>query len=81
MPPHTTKRRAINLKTKNNQKCKKIKLYRCLTNKKLKKKHSSRPVGRVERWAARAERNHGKAAPGRPSDVAGRAGSPTFACG
>ena len=46
MPPHTTKRRTTtNLKTKNNQNCQKIKLYGSLTNKELKKKHSSRPVG------------------------------------
>ena len=49
MPLHTTQRRTItNLKTKNNQSCQKVKLYRRLTTKKLKKKHSSRPVGRAE---------------------------------
>ena len=41
MPPHTTKRRTTtNLKTKNNQNCQKIELYRSLTIKELKKKHS-----------------------------------------
>ena len=48
MPPHTTKRRATNLKTKNNQNCQKIKLYGSPTTKELKKKHSSRPVGGAE---------------------------------
>ena len=49
MAPHTTKRRiTTNLKTKNNQNCQKIKLYRSLTTKELKKKHSSRPVGGEE---------------------------------
>ena len=45
LSPRTTKRRTTNLKTKNNQK---IKLYGSLTTKELKKKHSSRQVGRVE---------------------------------
>ena len=48
LPPHTTKRRATNLKTKNNQNCQKIKLYGSPTTKELKKKHSSRPVGGAE---------------------------------
>ena len=43
----TTKRRKIHLKTKNNQNCQKIDLYGSPTNKKLKKKHSSRLVGGV----------------------------------
>ena len=48
--PHTTKRRTTtNLKTKTNQNCQKIELYRNLTTKELKKKHSSRLVGGAER--------------------------------
>ena len=69
---HTTKRRTTNLKTKNNQNCQKIKLYGSPTTKELKKKHSSRPVGRAE-TVSQAERTHGKA-------MAGAQGSPTFAC-
>ena len=48
LPPHTTKRKTTNLKTKNNQTCQKIELYGSLTTKELKKKHSSRPVGGAE---------------------------------
>ena len=49
MPPHTTKRKiTTNLKTKNNQNCQKIKLYRSPTTNELKKKHSSGLVGRTE---------------------------------
>ena len=49
VPPGTTKRRTTaNFKTKNNQNCQKIKLYRSPTTKELKKKHSSRLVGGVE---------------------------------
>ena len=49
MPPRTTKRRTTtNLKTKNTQNCRKIKLYGSPTTKELKKKHSSRPVGGAE---------------------------------
>ena len=48
LPPHTTKRRATNLKTKNNQNCQKIQLYGSLTTKELKKKLSSRQVGGAE---------------------------------
>ena len=44
--PCTTKRRTTtNLKTKNNQNCYKVELYGSLTNKELKKKHSSRLSG------------------------------------
>ena len=46
--PCTTKRRTTNLKTKNNQNCLRIELYGSPTTKKLKKKHSFRPVGGVE---------------------------------
>ena len=67
MPLHTSKRTTTNLKTNNNQNCQKIKLYGSLTTKELKKKHSPR-LGRE------AQRIHGKV-------VAGRVGSPTFACG
>ena len=60
MPPRTTKRRiATNLKTKNNQNCQKTELYGSPTNKDLKKKHSSRPVGGME--TAGVERTHEKA--------------------
>ena len=48
--PHTTKRRITTiLKTKTNQDCQKNKLYWSPTTKKLKKKHSSRLVGRAEK--------------------------------
>ena len=47
--PHTTKGRATaNLKTKNNQNCQKIELFRSPTTKELKKKHSSGLVGGAE---------------------------------
>ena len=81
MPPHTTKRTTTNLKTKNNQNCQKMELYRSPTTEELKKKHSSRPVGGLERDSG-AERTHHKAAAGGPGKVAaGGAGSPTFANG
>ena len=48
MPPHTTKKRTTNLKTKTKQNWKKIEPYGCPTTKELKKKPSSRPVGGVE---------------------------------
>ena len=49
VPPCTTKRRTTtNLKTKNNQRWQKIKLYGSSTTKEIKKKHSSRPVGGAE---------------------------------
>ena len=49
VPPCTTERRiTTNLNTKKKQNCQQIKLYRSLTTKELKKKHSSRPVGGVE---------------------------------
>ena len=48
MPPHTTKRRTTNLKTKNNQNCQEIELYGSLTTKEIQKKHSSRLVGGAE---------------------------------
>ena len=43
VPPTIT-----NLKTKNNENSQIIELYRSLTTKELKKKHSSRPIGGVE---------------------------------
>ena len=47
--PRTTKRKiTTNLKTKTNQNCQKIKLYRSPATKELKEKHSSRLVGGVE---------------------------------
>ena len=47
--PHTTKRRTTtDLKTKNNQNCQKIELYRSSTTMELKKKYSSRLVGGAE---------------------------------
>ena len=74
MAPPTTKRRTTtNLKTKNNQNCQKIEMYGSPTTKKLKKKHSSRLVGGVE-MGSQGEKTLSKAA-------AGRARSPTFACG
>ena len=74
VPPRTTKRRTTtNLKTKNHQNCKKIKLYGSLTTKELKKKHSSRPVGGAE-TGSRAEKPRGKVLAGGPS-------GPTFTCG
>ena len=48
MPPCKTERRTTDLKTKSNQNCQKIELYGSLTTKELKKKHSSRLVGRAE---------------------------------
>ena len=48
VPPHTTKRRTTNLKTKNNQNCQNIELYGSQTTKELKKKHSFRPLGGAE---------------------------------
>ena len=48
LPPHTTIRRiTTNVKTKNNQNCQKIKLYRRPIIKEL-KKHSPRQVGGAE---------------------------------
>ena len=41
-------KRTTNLKTKNNQKCQKIKLYGSPTTKEIKKKHSSTLVGGAE---------------------------------
>ena len=49
VPPHTTKRRTTNLKTKNNQNCQKIELYGSPTTKKFKKKHSFKMIGGMER--------------------------------
>ena len=61
VPLHTTKRRTpTNLKTNNNQNCHKIKLYGSLTTKELKKKHSSRLVGRAEMGSwGREDSRHG----------------------
>ena len=79
LPPCTTKRRTTtNLKIKNNQNCQKIKLYRSLTTKELKKKHSPRPVGGVE-TSSWAEGTLGKVVAGGPGEVAaGGEGGPTF---
>ena len=61
VPPSTTKRRTTtNLKTKNNQKCQKIELYRSPTTKELKEKHSFRLVGGVE-TGSWVEKTHSKA--------------------
>ena len=74
MPPHTSKRRTTNLKTKNNKNCQKIELYGNPTTKELKKKHSLRP-------AAGADRTHSKVAAGGPGEAApGRVVSPTVTC-
>ena len=69
-----------NLKMKNNQKWQKIKLYGSLTTKELKKKHSSRLLGKAEMdsWAERAP---GKVTGGQGKVAAGGASSPTFVCG
>ena len=81
MPPRTTKTRTTtNLKTKYNQNLQKIELYGSLITKKLKKKHSSIPVGGAE-TGNQAERTHGKAVAGGLAEVlACRLGSPTFMC-
>ena len=73
MPPHTTKRRTTNLKRKITRTARKIKLYGSSTTKELKKKHSFRPVGRVEMGSWGREDQADKA-------VAGRVGGPTFEC-
>ena len=52
LPPTTKRRKTTNLKSINNQKCKKIKLHGTLTTKELKKKsaRTTRPIrGRAER--------------------------------
>ena len=68
----TIKRRTTtNLKTKNNQSCQKIELYGKPTTKELKKKHSSRPIGRAE-MGSRAERIHGKVVAGGPGRARGQ---------
>ena len=83
MPPHTTKRRTTNLKTKNNQNCQKIELYGIPTIKELKKKHSFRPVGGTEMGSRDGEdsRQGGSWRTGAGKAVAGRAGGSTFTCG
>ena len=48
-PPHTNKRDNNKFKNKNNQNCQKIELNGSLTTKELKKKHSSRLIGGMER--------------------------------
>ena len=66
VPLCTTKRRTItNLKQKITRTARKSKLYGSLTNKEIKKKHSSRWVGGAE-MGSWAERTRGKAAAGRP---------------
>ena len=47
-PPHTSKGRITNLKTKNKQNCQKTELYGSPATKALKGKHSSRQVGWAE---------------------------------
>ena len=78
LPPHTTKRRTTNLKTKNSQNCQKIELYESLTTKELKKKYSSRLVGggvEMESWDGE------KVVAGESGEVvAGGSGSPIFVC-
>ena len=68
LPRRSKRRTAINLKTKSNQNCQKIELYEGLTTKELKKKHSSRLGGGVER-AGRAEKTHGKVVDGGPGGL------------
>ena len=72
VPPHTIKRTTTNLKTRNNQNSQKIELYGSPTTKELKKKHSSRAVGGVEK-GSQAERTCEKV-------VARGLSSPTFVC-
>ena len=67
MPPHTTKRRTTNLKTKNNQNCQKIKLYGSPTTKELKKETFIQTDKMGRRWASRAERTCSKAVAGAPA--------------
>ena len=67
------RRTTTNLKTKNTQNCRKIKLYQSLTTKDLKKKHSSRLVGRAGRTWSKVMDWAGEV-------VAGGVGSPTFVC-
>ena len=56
LPCPTTKRRTTkNLNTKNNQNCQKIKLCGSQTTKELKKKHTFRLVGGVERGSQAEE--------------------------
>ena len=79
MSPHNQKK-DNKFKNKNNQNCQKIELYGSPTTKELKKKYSSRTVG-GEELGSQVERTRSKAAAGKLGDVvAGRAGSPTFAC-
>ena len=63
----------MNLKTKTNQNCQKIELYESLTTKDLKKKHSSRLVGRAGRTWSKVMDWAGEV-------VAGGQVSPTFMC-
>ena len=73
LSPHKTKRTTTNLKTKNNQNCQKIELYRSPTTNDLKEKQSSRLAEGVE-----------KGSPGRENSQQGsgwRTGDPTFAIG
>ena len=81
-PPRTTTRRATtNLKTRNNQNCKKIQLYKSPATKELNKKPSSRLVGAVEMGSqGREDSRQGGCWWNREGEeVAGGAGSPTFA--
>ena len=84
LPPHTTKRRTtINLKAKINQNFQKIELYRILTTKELKKKHSSRPVGGKGMGGRDGEdaQQGGSWRAGAGKLAAGREGGPTFVYG
>ena len=77
---HNQKKDNDNLKTKNHQNCQKIEFYGSLTTKELKKKHSSRPVGRVE-MGIQAERTLGTVVASGPGEVVDcRLGGPTFTC-
>ena len=84
LPPLTNKRRTMaNLKTKNNQSCQKIKLYGTPTAKELKKKHSSRPVGRAEMGSQGKEDSQWDSSwkTGVGEVAAGEAGGLIFGCG
>ena len=54
---HNQKKDNNNLKTKNKQNRQKIELYGSPTTKEIKKKHSSRPVGRTETGSQGREGN------------------------
>ena len=62
------KERQQQFKNKNNENLQKIELYGSPTTKEIKKKHSSRPVGGVEK-GSQVERTRSKAMAGGPREV------------